>query len=147
MILHDVGWSEVPEEIMSKAYGPKADRRLTRMHEQAGKRIATAILEKIGYDPMKTMEIVQIVEIHDTGGEPLSLNDEIVRDADKLSRFSREEFMARAVEFGLTPQENYDRLERAVESWFFLPESIRMAREELVRRESEIDSLPSSTAP
>ena len=41
ILLHDVGWSQVPEELQLKAFGPKATLpEWNRVHEVEGVRIA-----------------------------------------------------------------------------------------------------------
>ena len=47
VILHDVGWKMVPEELQLKAFGPKDyDRTLNRVHEVEGSRLAREILDR-----------------------------------------------------------------------------------------------------
>ena len=91
IILHDVGWKEVPEDLQLKGFGPKATfPELTKIHEDEGVKIAKNILEKINYDNKKAEEILRIVGCHDSRKETLSLNDKLVKDADKLFRYTRE---------------------------------------------------------
>ena len=91
ILLHDVGWKKVPEDLQLKAFGPNASLpEWNRVHEVEGARIAGEILGKVGYDPEKAEEIVHIIDGHDSRKEPSSLNDKIVKDADKLWRYSKE---------------------------------------------------------
>lgn len=50
IILHDVGWKEVPEDIQSKAFGPKASMPEWNLEPwfltESGKRMAKAKIEK-----------------------------------------------------------------------------------------------------
>ncbi len=93
MILHDVGWKMVPEDLHLKAYGPHAIYPdVNRIHEVEGAKIAAEILREAGYDDGQAAEIVEIIEGHDSRKEPLSVNDRIVKDADKLYRYSHEAF-------------------------------------------------------
>jgi hypothetical protein len=137
LILHDVGYSMVPAELMHRAYGPNAEEDVTRIHEREGAKIAAAILHEIHYDGAKTAEILQIIDGHDTRENALSLNDQIVKDADKLTRYSRN-FWLRAAEFHMTRQELSVRLEAFLEEWFFLAISRKIAREELRLRRTEV---------
>jgi hypothetical protein len=57
IILDDAGWEKVPEEIDLKAFGPKANPELTRIHEAEGEQIARKILEQVNYDRDKIQEI------------------------------------------------------------------------------------------
>jgi HD superfamily phosphodiesterase len=93
ILLHDVGWKKVPEDIQLKAFGPKVSMpEWNRVHEVEGARIAEEILKKVGYDQEKIKEIVRIIEGHDSRKKPFSLNDKIVKDADKLWRYSNDAF-------------------------------------------------------
>jgi len=90
ILLHDVGWKMVPEEKQHTAFGTRAnDLETRRIHEIEGVAIARRILASLGYDRGKTEEILFIIEGHDSREEALSLNDAIVKDADKLWRFSQ----------------------------------------------------------
>ena len=89
IVLHDVGWKKVPEGKQLSAFGPKAsDKKTQRFHETEGVRIAKKILTRLDYDQNKTLEILSIIDGHDTRKEALSLNDQLVKDADKLWRFT-----------------------------------------------------------
>jgi HD superfamily phosphodiesterase len=91
VILHDVGWKAIPEELQLEAFRPgNSDMEINRIHEVQGAAIAGRILEQADYDPAKAKEIVEIIVGHDSRTEPLSLNDSLVKDADKLWRFSEE---------------------------------------------------------
>lgn len=70
----------------------------------------------------------------------LSVNDEIVKDADKLFRFSSQGFRSRAQDYGMTLQENYARLEQHIDGWLFLSASRVMAKKELGQRLLEMNS-------
>ena len=51
IILHDVGWKKVPENLQLRAFGPRAtSRELNRMHEVEGVKIAGDILKKVNYE-------------------------------------------------------------------------------------------------
>lgn len=90
IILHDIGWARIPEELQSEAYGPKANApEITRLHEEEGVKIAKKILEQIHYDLNKIGEILSIIDGHDTRKEAISNNDKIVKDADKLTRYDK----------------------------------------------------------
>ena len=92
IILHDVGWKNVPEELHLKAFGPHGKEELTKQHEKESVKIAKKLLEEINYDKNKTQQILKIIECHDSRKEAISLNDRLVKDADKLWRFSKEGF-------------------------------------------------------
>jgi hypothetical protein len=86
LILHDVGYSMMPPELLHRAYGPHAEEDVTRIHETEGVKIAATILRDARYEAAKAEEILRIIGGHDTRKRALSLNDRIVKDADKLTR-------------------------------------------------------------
>ena len=62
----------MPEELQLKAFGPKTDKELNRVHETEGVKMAREILEKIGYDQGKMGEILAIIDGHDSRLEAIS---------------------------------------------------------------------------
>ncbi|MCX5811734.1 MAG: HD domain-containing protein [Proteobacteria bacterium] len=139
MILHDVGWSVVPEEIIKKTCRPHPDKNLLRIHEGESLKIARDILKKVGYDTARTAEILEIIDGHDSRRGALSINDQIVQDSDKLTRYAGN-FLFLVRQLPMTTVEFAISLEQLIDQWFFLPDSKEMARAELVQRRIEIDS-------
>ncbi len=89
ILLHDVGWKSIPEDRQLGAFRPGArDETLRRFHETEGARIAAEILAGVGAEGARRDAVVRIVDGHDTRLEALSLEDAIVKDADKLWRFT-----------------------------------------------------------
>ena len=89
IILHDTGWSTVPEDEILSAIAPDAGRpELVIQHEKEGARIATEILTEVGHPPELIAEIVEIIDGHDSRKTALSLNDALMKDADKLWRLT-----------------------------------------------------------
>jgi hypothetical protein len=89
ILLHDVGWKSIPEDRQLGAFRPGArDEATRRLHETEGARIAADILAAAGAAPALRDAVVRIVDGHDTRLEALSLEDAIVKDADKLWRFT-----------------------------------------------------------
>ncbi|UCB48154.1 MAG: HD domain-containing protein [Deltaproteobacteria bacterium] len=135
IILHDVGWKEVPEELQLKTFGPKATfPQLNRIHEDEGVKIAKGILEKANYDSNKAGEILRIVGSHDSREEPISLNDKVVKDADKLFRYTKDYIDIYTKKFELTRSQMLARLEKKLVKWFLTYSGSEMARAELEKR-------------
>jgi HD superfamily phosphodiesterase len=135
IILHDVGWKEVPESLHLQSFGPKAmSLELTKIHEAKGVKIARDILHRVCYDEGKIEEILEIIDGHDTRWGAISLNDKIVKDADKLWRYTREGFQIDAERFGENDNELLDRLRSRLDTWLFTDSAKRMAIEELDNR-------------
>jgi len=141
IILHDVGWKEIPEEIKIKAFGHNVtEPELKRKHEIEGARIAGDILEQIDYDKGIIEEILIIINGHDTREQAISLNDKIVKDADKLFRYSREGFCIDLERFEETFEEAMNRLQNVINAWFFTDTAKEFALKELTDRLDESTS-------
>lgn len=130
VILHDTGWKTIPEDQHLKAFGPRmTDPDLRRVHEVQGARLAGEILTAAGYDPARRAEILTIIDGHDSRETALSLNDMVVKDADKLWRFSVAAVEIDHRRFGYELRDYVDWLGERIDGWFFTPEARRMARE------------------
>jgi HD superfamily phosphodiesterase len=138
ILLHDVGWKMVPEEKQLNAFGPKAtDKAANRLHEVEGVRIAGEILASLNYDTAKTGEILTIIDGHDSRLDALSLNDKLVKDADKLWRFTSTGVTIDHQRFGIELATYLNYLSQKVEEWLFTPEAKEIARAELTRTRQE----------
>ncbi|MDA8335066.1 MAG: HAD family hydrolase [Peptococcaceae bacterium] len=130
--LHDVGWSAVPEELQMKAIGRDADRDVNRVHEVEGVRLAGEILRESGYPESWHEEILAIIERHDSLSTAASLNDALVKDADKLWRFSEDGFAFAAARLGVDSAKNRRFLNSRVDTWLLTATGRRLAREQLL---------------
>lgn len=138
IILHDVGWKKVPQDLHLKAFGPRATSpEINRTHEEEGVKIAGDILSKVQYDKDKISEILDIIDGHDSRQKSLSINDQIVKDADKLFRYSQKGFEIDNQRFEETHAEGLNRLRKYLNRWFFTQTAFRIAKEELRKREKE----------
>ncbi|MBA2287995.1 MAG: HD domain-containing protein [Ktedonobacteraceae bacterium] len=91
ILLHDIGYMSIPRETQMQGLAGSPlgwDAAITRLHEIEGARLAGEILTSLNYDPAKIALISQIIDGHDSRKEALSLDDAIVKDADKLWRFT-----------------------------------------------------------
>lgn len=89
ILLHDTGWSTVDERENLEAIAPGKDgsrEHLVVQHEKEGAKIARKILENVGLPSVDVDEIVAIIDGHDTRLTSISLNDSLVKDADKIWR-------------------------------------------------------------
>ena len=138
VILHDVGWKKVPPELHLKAFGPRATSpEINRTHETEGVKIAREILANLKYDTVKIAQIAEIIDGHDSRKESISLDDRIVKDADKLWRFSKEGFEIDNKRFEESYVEGLNRLRKFLPRWFFTQTANKLARQELQKREEE----------
>jgi HD superfamily phosphohydrolase YqeK len=137
-ILHDVGWKMIPAHLHLTAFGPNpSNPKLARVHEVEGARIARIILEELHYPPEKTKEICRIIRGHDSRKRPISQSDRIVKDADKLTRYSREGMAISSDWFRIPRRIHLDFLEEQIGRWFFLATARNLARAEMDRRKKK----------
>ena len=138
IILHDIGWIKVPEGLQLTAFGPKAkNKELNRVHEVEGVKLAREILEKVNYDPQKMDEILAIIDGHDSRREAISPSDKIVKDADKLCRFTHQGTSLDCERYEMSFDEWYEFLRVRIDRWFFTQTAKEIAKEELERRKEE----------
>ncbi len=138
ILLHDVGWKVVPESLQLTAFGPnQSNRVVARLHEVEGAKTAKKILEELRYPSEKSNEICRIIRGHDSRGKPISPSDRIVKDADKLFRYSRKGVAIDLDRFHISRDEYLHYLEKCAGKWFFLAASRQLANEELARRRKE----------
>jgi hypothetical protein len=90
ILLHDIGWYTIDEkDIFSKGFGKNWKQSDVRyLHEREGCRMAKEVLGNLGYDVATINRVVAIIDGHDTRPEARSLEDMLVRDGDKLWRFT-----------------------------------------------------------
>jgi len=140
ILLHDVGWKTIPEHLQLTAFGPNpSNPKLTKVHELNGTKIAGAILEELHYPSEKTKEICRIIRGHDTRKRPISPSDRMVKDADRLFRYSRRGLAIDLDRFGVSEGDYLNYLEEQIDRWFYLPISREWARKELALRRKEME--------
>jgi HD domain len=82
ILLHDVGWKRIPPDLLLAAIGRNPSRPdLVREHEVHGVAIARGILSRHG--TAHADAILAIIDGHDTNREARSLEDAVMKDADK----------------------------------------------------------------
>jgi len=132
ILLHDVGWKMVPEDQQLSAFGPNMNNfEIRRLHEIEGVRIADEILTSLHYDNQKIKEILLCIDGHDSREVALSINDAIVKDADKLFRYTSVAVEIDYARFNMSREDRIDMLERSIGLWFFTEEAKEMAGTEL----------------
>lgn len=84
ILLHDVGWKKVPQHLLLEAIGRNPSRPdLVRDHEVYGVEIAREILERHSPAGVDIAAVLAIIDGHDTTRHAKSLEDAVVKDADK----------------------------------------------------------------
>ena len=82
ILLHDVGWKMIDPSLLLDAIGKNPTRKdLVRDHEVHGVKIAGDILRT--HRVARADEILDIIDGHDTVKDAKSINDAVVKDADK----------------------------------------------------------------
>ena len=141
VLLHDVGWKAVPEELQLKAFGPgRNDLQINRIHEVEGAKIARELLQQAEYDPELVDRIVEIILEHDSRHEAISHNDALVKDSDKLWRFSREAIQVDPPRFGVDSVAHVVWLGFQIDGWFITATGKNMALAEQKLRLIELDN-------
>jgi len=138
ILLHDVGWKALPEPLQLTAFGPNpSNPKLVRVHELEGAKIARSILEGVHYSPKKVKEICRIVQGHDSRRRPISQNDRMVKDADKLFRYSRKGLAIDLDRFRIPRRKYLLFLEGIIDQWFLTPTGKEIAKKEILLRKSD----------
>ena len=115
ILLHDVGWKMFPEEKLAHAVGPTAKYpELQRAHEIESVRIARGELERLAILDVDIGRVLAIIDGHDTRPQALSLEDALMKDADKLWRFTPHGISCLCDWFETPPKETVAMLESYV---------------------------------
>lgn len=131
ILLHDIGWWSIDAtEIFSKGFGPNMMTSDVRfLHESEGVRLSRDILTALRWPEATIAAVGEIIDGHDTRKEPRSLNDRLVRDADKLWRFTVTGVAIASDWFKMTPSVYTRRLETEILPILETDEGRRIAME------------------
>jgi hypothetical protein len=89
ILMHDVGWKKFPPEQLAHAVGPNPKHpELQRAHEIEGVKIASGAFERLAIPRPTSDRILAIIDGHDTRKAAISREDAVMKDADKLWRFT-----------------------------------------------------------
>ena len=124
IMFHDTGWAVIDEDRIFREGFATGDQEVDLssdvriLHEKEGARLAA---EALGgeWDPSIVEEVVAIIDGHDSRLHALSRNDELVKDADKLWRYSVTGLAVSCDWFAMTPGQYAVRLERQVREALF----------------------------
>lgn len=84
ILLHDVGWKRIDPDQILNAVGRNPTRKdLVRAHELHSVEIAREILERHRPEGVDIEAVLALIDGHDTTREARSINDAVVKDADK----------------------------------------------------------------
>jgi len=145
VILHDVGWAVVDQAALGteRLTADMLGSDLRLQHEREGARLASEILTGLGFEGGLVAEIAEIIEGHDTRLHALSLNDELVKDADKLWRYTTTGVSVGCDLFGANPAEYAAWIGDRLDDVIFTAPAKATARRELAltRRQLRLDIL------
>lgn len=133
--LHDIGWGRVDEaRILSEGFSGDWRRAAVRVeHEKQGCGVARDVLPPLGYAPDFVEAVCAIIDGHDTRPEALSLEDALVRDADRLWRFDHTGVALASGWFRMDPATYTDRLESEIVPELITSAGLEMAVADLAR--------------
>ena len=134
ILLHDSGWSRVDQgRIFTEGFqGDWRKSDVRYLHEVEGCNIAREILPGLGYDEVFIEKITTIIDGHDTRPDHKSIEDALVRDADRLWRFTPTGIALASGWFKKTPSQYRVQLEEVT-----FPELITERARELATSELE----------
>ncbi|MEM7333586.1 MAG: HD domain-containing protein [Chloroflexota bacterium] len=119
-LLHDIGWAAVDQNELFGTAFKKLVTDVRIQHEKEGARMAREILGQLAILPTdKINEICTIIDGHDTRLDALSLNDSLVKDADKLWRFSAVGVAVSCEWHHITPGQYIYKVENEREGFLF----------------------------
>lgn len=135
ILLHDTGWAHVDESrILSEGFtGDWRKARIRFEHEAEGCAVARRVLPPLGYDDTFVERVCAIIEGHDTRPVAYSLEDALVRDADRLWRFDHAGIALASSWFGLDPAAYTDRLGTEIVPELITQAAVDMATADLDR--------------
>jgi hypothetical protein len=133
--LHDTGWGRVDESrILSEGFSGDWRKAAIRFeHEKQGCIIAREVLPPLGYDEPFVDAVCAIIDGHDTRPEAYSLEDALVRDADRLWRFDHAGIALASGWFRMDPAVYSDRLEAEIVPELITAAAVEIATAELAR--------------
>lgn len=111
-LLHDTGWAHVDESrIISEGFAGDWRKAAIRFeHEKQGCDVARRVLPGLGFSAEFTERVCEIIDGHDTRPVAQSLEDALMRDADRLWRFDQAGIALASSWFKMDPAAYTDRL-------------------------------------
>ena len=145
ILLHDLGWAVVDQAALGteRLTTDMLASELRLEHEREGARLAREILTDLEFEPELIEEVAEIIDGHDTRLDALSLNDELVKDADKLWRYTTTGVSVGCDLFGAIPGEYAAWIGGKLDDVIFTEPAKATARQELeiTRRQLRLDIL------
>ena len=138
ILFHDVGWKAIPLDKLIASVGPNPlYPELQRVHEVEGVAIARPHLERLAIPGVEIDRVIAIIDGHDTRKAAISEEDALVKDADKLWRFTCHGLTTISGWFALPARDTVAMLEDFVLPQFLTSEGRTMAEALLAEIETE----------
>jgi hypothetical protein len=134
-LLHDTGWAHVDESrIISEGFAGDWRKATIRFeHELQGCNVARRVLPGLGYSPDFVERVCDIIDGHDTRPLAKSLEDALMRDADRLWRFDQAGIALASTWFKMDPATYTDRLVTEIVPELITQAAVDMATADLNR--------------
>jgi len=134
-LLHDTGWAHVDESrILSEGFTGNWRKATIRYeHEKQGCDVARRVLPGLGYSEGFVERVCDIIDGHDTRPVARSLEDALMRDADRLWRFDHAGIALASSWFGMDPATYTDRLATEIVPELITQAAVEMATADLCR--------------
>jgi hypothetical protein len=135
IVLHDTGWAHVDESrILSEGFtGDWRKAAIRYEHEAEGCKVARRVLPGLGYSAEFIERVCEIIDGHDTRHVAYSIEDALVRDADRLWRFDHAGIALASSWFGMTPDVYTDRLAAEIIPELITDAAVQMGTADLAR--------------
>lgn len=135
ILLHDTGWGHVDESrILSEGFtGDWRKAAIRYDHEEQGCAVARRVLPPLGYSEDFVERVCEIIDGHDTRHVAYSLEDALVRDADRLWRFDQAGIALASSWFDMDTSSYCDRLEREIIPELITEAAVQMATTDFAR--------------
>ena len=135
IMLHDTGWAHVDESrIISEGFaGDWRKAGIRYEHEREGCLVAQRVLPALEYSADFIDRACEIIDGHDTRPIAFSLEDALVRDADRLWRFDRAGIAMSSSWFGMDMATYTDRLNDEIIPELITEAAVQIAAADLAR--------------
>jgi hypothetical protein len=147
IMFHDTGWAVIDEERIFREGFATGDQEVDLssdvriLHEKEGARLAAEALGE-EWDPAVVEEVVAIIDGHDSRLQALSRNDELVKDADKLWRYTESAVRICHRWMKLTTDAYIEWVGSEIDAWFFTDAARGLARRELAHSRDALAAQP-----
>ncbi len=146
IILHDIGWSQLTKDERMIIFDNSATKdeklEVNYKHQDASVKLSKNILNKVNYPQNLINEILEIISQHDTRDGFISKNEGLVRDADKLWRFSKTGFTDDLIRNKFSFQQLYNKLINNIklQDFFYSDKAKQIAYDELEIRKKDCNN-------